>query len=242
MNFTKLNYTRFLMLFFLSILTIFYVSCDMEKFIDSNYDATPLPKTAKIYGTVFNIFDNIPVYDAQVMIDSQATSTDTSGSYYLDYNLGLDEVRDKPVPICITAPKYMEYNSTSIIYPINKIDFYIDYGAPIIQKIARDDIFCQAIILDYQGYENIDSVVARFFYRPPGQPVPITIMEFTMDSKESDSTNIGFFQCYVPLEIFYPVYLIINRSFYIIAYDKSGFIDSTSYARSGVDTLLFPIF
>ncbi len=242
MNFTKINST-FILIFIISIiLIIFFVSCDIDKYIGSKYEATPMRTTAKIYGTVYNAFDNLPVFGAHVMVDSQATSADSSGNYFLNYSLGPDENRNKLMPVYCTASQYHDYNSESIIYPENTIDIHIDYGAPIFKKIARVDTICQAIVFDYQGFDNIDSVIAKFYYAPPDFRIPVTTREYSMEGKNGDSTNIGYFQCYVPTTIESPIYSIIALNYRVKAYDKSGFIDSTSYFHMGIDTLLFPIF
>ncbi len=231
------------MKFIITILLVFFIitifSCDFEKFIDSKYDAQPLPTTAKIYGKVFNIFDSQPVDDAQILITNQATFTDTAGNYLFYYYFQGDEDRDKKIPISIKASRYIQLNTNSVIYPTNKLDFHIEYGAPIIQSIARIDSFCQAIIFDYQGYENIATVTGKFFYRRQGERVPSLITELAMTGYETDSTNIGFFQCKVDTSI--PGYGSLIRTFYVYASDKHAFRDSTTYARSGVDTLLFPV-
>lgn len=242
MQYTKMNHTFFYKITISIIIFILFISCDIEKFIGSNYTASPIPTTAKIYGTVYNNFDNLPVYGAQVMINSQVTFSDSSGNYFLNYYIGPDENRNKPVPICVIAKNYMEYNSTSIIYPENRINLYIDYGAPIIQKVTRVGTVCQSIIFDYQGFSNIDSVFAHIYFSPPNALHPITEMVFPMKSKESDLANTGYFQCYVPNEIDYPVYSIPNLLYKVKVHDKSGFTDTTSYIVTGSDTLLFPIF
>ncbi len=218
------------------------MSCDIDKYLGSKYEATAVPTTAKIYGTVYNAFDNLPVFGAHVMVDSQATSTDSSGNYFLNYSLGPDENRNKLIPVYCAASQYHDYNSESIIYPENTIDIHIDYGAPIFKKIARVDTVCQAIIFDYQGFNDIDSVFAHFHYSPPLQVIPLTKLDFSMKAKESDSINIGYFQCFAPTFINSPVYSVIHLDYRMEVYDKSGFADSTSYFHIGVDTLLFPIF
>jgi len=229
---------------FISIILFFLItsifSCDFEKFIDSKYDASPLPSTAKIFGKIFNIFDGQPVDNAQILINNQATFTDTAGNYLLYYYLQDDEERDKKIPISIKASQYIQLNTNSVIYPINRIDFHIEYGAPIIQSIARIDSLCQAIVFDYQGFENIATVTGKFFYRRQGERVPSLITELALTGYESDSSNFGFFQCKVDTSI--PGYGNLGRTFYVYANDKNAFRDSTSRDASGVDSLLFPIF
>ncbi len=242
MYFSKVNHTHFLIIIISIIIFIFFVSCDIDKYIGSKYEATPIPTTAKIYGTVYNAFDNLPVFGAHVMVDSQATSTDSSGNYFLNYSLGPDENRNKLIPVYCTVSQYHDYNSESIIYPENTIDIHIEYGAPVFRRVARVNTICQAIIFDYQGFNDIDSVIAQFYYRPPGLRIPVTTREYSMEGKNGDSTNIGYFQCYVPTTIEFPVYSIIHLNFRVKAYDKSGFAESTSYFHKGIDTLLFPIF
>jgi hypothetical protein len=231
---------RKLIISFICIIVI-YFSCDIEKFTGSKYEATPIPTTAKIYGKVYNTFDNLPVFNAKIMVDSQSTYTDSSGNYFLNYSLGPDENRNKHIPICCTAPQYQEFNSESVIYPENTININMDYGAPIVQKIARVDTICQAIIFDYQGFNNIDSVSGQFYYTPPGVRIPVYTFDFSMEGIEGNSPNIGYFQCFVPTEIDSPEQALIHLNYRVTAYDKSGFTDSTSYFHMGVDTLLFPL-
>ncbi len=239
MYFSKVNHTIFLIIIFSIILFIFFISCDIDKYIGSKYEATPIPTTAKIYGTVYNAFDNLPVFGAHVMVDSQATSTDSSGNYFINYSLGPDENRNKLIPVYCTASQYHDYNSESIIYPENTIDIHIEYGAPVFRRVARVNTICQAIIFDYQGFDNIGIVYGHFFYKQSGKGQVSLITKQAMTGIESDSSNIGYFQCKVLPEI--PGYGSLISTFLVKAFDRTGFSDSTSFARSGVDSLLFPV-
>jgi hypothetical protein len=216
------------------------ISCDMDKFTGNNYDSSPIPKNAKIFGKIYNVFDDKPVPWALVNFGNQATFTDTAGYYLLQYYLGSDESRNKPVDIQITAPGFLKYFDEKIILPENNYNFLIEYGAPTILQVARIDSYCQAIIFDNQGFDNISTVIGRFFYRRQGDKQTSLVSELGMNGHETDSSNIGYYQCKVALSI--PGYGDLIPTFYVYAHDKNALKDSTSYARSGVDSLLFPIY
>jgi len=56
---------------------------------------------------------------------------------------------------------------------------------------------------------------------------------------DSDSALVAHFQCTV--KTFIAEYGNLMSSFRVEVQDRSGFVDSTSSAISGADTLLFPV-
>lgn len=222
------------------ILFLFFTACDFEKFYQSKYEATPIPISAKITGQVTDRFSKLPVEDAIVNIGNQATFTNADGDFLLNYILGSDEERNRPVEIKISAYNYLTLNSAEVVYPETNIDFEIDYAAPIIKQICLVDSICQAIVFDNQGFDDISTVKASFAYVPLGEKLPVYYLLESLNSMPTDCTKIGHFQCFVEVEIVENIF--ISPVYKVEARDKAGFADSTSSTLLGVDTLLFPVF
>ena len=140
--------------------------CDTQKFIDFDYDARPLARTVEVAGIVSNVFTGEPVPSAQLSFEGQLTSTDENGEYDGHYLLSLDDNANRPVPIYITAEKYFPLDTSLIVFPVrNQLNAQMTYAAPILLSgVLGSDRIATAIIFDYQGVDNIDSVFALGWY------------------------------------------------------------------------------
>jgi hypothetical protein len=210
----------------LSLLTL--INCDTDRFLGYNYEAESLVESAPISGRVTNIFTSAPVTSATIKIGSYETLTDINGGYLLVYSLGTDEERDRPIPVTVSAPNYFSKSLETIIYPqALELNFSLEYAAPIIESavITPRDILtvnCDATVFDYQGVDDIDSVIAVFTYFDSLKarteiPVDMTRLQIL-------SQNRAAYQC--TARYVNRLYGDLNtKGFQIIAKDKSGFVD-----------------
>ncbi len=157
-----------ILLLFLSVLTLMmFSSCDNEKFLNYNYEAEAVAQSVTVTGNIQNIFTDAPVNDALVTLEGQATVTNDNGLFSLNYFTGFDEGLSRPVDVTITADKYYPLETEVVIYPEGtEINEKMVYGAPIVLEATLDSAthYSRAIIRDYQGVENIDSVYAWGWY------------------------------------------------------------------------------
>jgi len=222
---------------FLSVLILF-TDCDLEKFTGYDYDAPPIPNSARIYGQLTNTFTGEPVEKATIKITEQATFSDENGEYEFYYYLGEDDPRNKPNRMIISAPQYTTIDTMIVIFPENKISKKLEYAAPIIKRIALVGGVCQAEIYDYQGYENISEVNGKFYYMRPTERVPSLITLHALTRVAVDSPNTGYYQTIVPTEL--PDYGLLLFTFKIYARDRQAYSDSISNTENGVDSLFIP--
>ena len=227
------KYTIFL------LLSLSLTRCDLEKLTGYNHDAPPIPNSARIYGRITNTFSGEPVLSATIKIGEQATFSDSSGAFEFYYYLAEDDERNKLNLLTISARNYATIDTMIVVFPENKIDKKLIYAAPIVRRIALVGGICQAEIYDYQGYEDITYVYGSFYYTRIGERMWSLNTTQTLIRVDSDSTNTAYFQAIVPEEI--EGYGLLAPFFKVFARDKEAHSDSTSYANSGVDSLLFPV-
>jgi hypothetical protein len=218
-----------------------------EKITGYNYDVKPLNNTVRVYGVVKNAFTGRAVEDALVEIGIQTTSTDIYGQYEVQYILGTAENRDQPVPVVISAPNYEILHTSFIIYPEpTRVDFQLVYAAPIIEKNALfatmgSNWYCQAIVKDFQGVNDIKKVTASFYYVKPNSPDSYLVSyEFILIGSVNNIT--GRYQISVPPTYRGDYYLYIDR-YQLEAEDYEGHIHQKIGYTSKVvpDTALFPV-
>jgi hypothetical protein len=150
----------------------FTLNC--EKFTGYDYGTEQINDTARIYGIVRNINNGNPIYNARVIIGSSSTQTNENGEYRIEWSLGKDEERDKPVTFTYLAGDYLPDSISVILYPgENRLnDINLVYASPIIEKGALVDTIgdgenyiCQVLVFDYQGNRDIDTIFAGFVYQ-----------------------------------------------------------------------------
>jgi hypothetical protein len=190
--------------------TLFLPHC--EKITGYNYDVNPLNNTVRVYGEVINTFSGQAVEDALVQIGIQTTSTDIYGEYQVQYILGAAEDRDQPVPVAISATNYETLNTSFIIYPEpTRLDFQLVYAAPIIEQNSllldrgldnEPQEICQAIIVDYQGVNDIKEVNASFYYIRKDNPNSF-YFTYPLNLIETNGGTEGHYQAIVPQKYMY---------------------------------------
>ena len=242
------------MRYVLIICVVFLYSCD--KFTGYDYSAESIGVHSTIHGTVTNIFTSDPVKNAQMIIGDEVTSTDDKGSFSLSYLIGIDEQRDKPVRISVTAPNYYILDTTLVIVPPD-MEFNISmiYAAPIIEKawwgstpffvIVNGEIAAQpatqVLIHDNQGIANIDTVYTIFYYTKMGSP-EIRVDTVGMKFISQLSNNRAYYQA-IGIAHLGEGFLYYSRIVDICVFDEDGFSDTISErdVTYFTDQPLFPI-
>ncbi len=224
-------YLRKIILILLLISPIlFLLQC--EKITGYNYDVKPLNNTVRVYGEVKNVFTDRAVEDALVQIGIQTTSTDIYGEYQVQYILGAAEDRNQPVPVAISAPNYETLNTSFIIYPEpTRLDFQLVYAAPIIEQNSlllykgldgEPQEICQAIIVDYQGVNDIKEVKASFYYTQPNNPNSY-YFTYPLHLIETNGGIEGHYQAIIPL-VYQFEWFLYTESYELQAEDYEGHI------------------
>lgn len=225
---------------FLSILTIFIISCDLEKLDGYKYTYDPPPESAIFTGTIYNRFTLKPLQLAEINIANQITFSDAQGKYILYYHYNEDDQRNQPVNVKISADDYLDVDTSIIVFPENQLNVYIKYAAPIIKKIALvDTSFIQAIVFDYQGYNDITTVHAQHAYRRPGEKFPSLYAETKLIRVFVDSLNTSYFESRIPRSIVEYGNLIPDE-YSVRAQDRVHYEDFVTSLQAGTDSLIFP--
>lgn len=223
-------------------LAILTTGCDLQKHWGYNYESDPTPESAKIYGRVTDKLTSQPIRDAVILIQNKMTVTDENGNFRLYYHYTEEEDRNVPVSFKITRQDYFPIDSSIVIFPINEINISLTYASPIIQEICLvDSIYiCQAIIYDYQGFDNIVSVVANLKYKLPEDIKPSLYLSRHMTRVMTDSLNTSYYQLIAP--DYFDDYGDIINDYEIYAENSMKYSDimSSTDPRAS-DSLLFPI-
>jgi len=226
--------------FILSILFIFLISCDLEKLDGYEYTYDPPPESAIFTGTIYNKFTFNPVWNAEINIANQVTFSDAQGKYILYYHYNEDDEKNKPVNIKISADDYLDTDTSLVVFPENKLNVYIKYASPIIQKIALvDSSFIQAIVLDYQGYNDIATVRAQYAYRRPGEKYPSLYAESKLTRVFVDSINTSYYESRIAPSIDNFGHIMAD-DYSVSAEDRVHYEDFVSSLLAGTDSLIFP--
>lgn len=227
-------------LFFLVALAgmgIWLWRCDAGKFTGFNYDADRVADSARVSGTVSNLFTRQPVAQALVNIGELQTATDSLGRYNLDFPLSGDVNRNKQISVHVTKDKFYPFDTEIIIFPLNNLlNVDLRYGAPIPRRAVLLDTICQAIIFDYQGIADVDSVTALLRYVLPR--VFGGFVAFPMQQVAVIGDSVGYYQVTAPPFIRGKGNLMTD-TYFIRAVDKEGFKDKIVFQSTGQDTLLF---
>ncbi len=221
------------------------IGCDTEKFLGYNYDAEKFTETAFVSGKVTNKFTDKPVKEATIQIGQQRSLTNDLGFFTMDYILTEDAKLNKEIPITVSAEDYHSLTSSRVITPDSiEIDFRLEFAAPIIEATVNFQLtYCQAIIFDYQGINNIDTVFAHFQYVNSSTFLVVREFDAGLEQKQVVSENRGYYQTtVVPSVIENNDTLFLSPTYTITAKDKSGFSDVKVHTNNSFnpDTLLFP--
>ncbi len=218
-----------------------------EQYIGYDYSAGSIGNLIEIRGLVSDIFDGDPVLSARIDFGGQITFSDTSGHYKIEYVLGVDEQRDKPVILTIAAENYMPFEREFILYPVDTvINIRMEYGAPIIDKIwigfYESLIIFQTRIRDYQTVDNLQRVVSEMHYFKNGEP-DSRVLEQLMTQISVVDSNVAIYQSNGPLSLGDGWFFEL-RKFLIKVYDSDGFMDEVDQINDdnwSPDTLFTPI-
>lgn len=226
---------------FAMLLLLALAGCDTGKFTGYNYGAGQFQQTADISGKVLNKFTGQGVAQATIQINNQRTVTDAAGNYRMLYVLTADDNLNRPAKIEISAENYLPTTTTSLIFPDStmQLDFELAYGAPIIEAAVLPDLaLCQAIVMDYQGIEDIESVSVHLSYVDNGGTVRQEI-DLPMAFHGSASNLRAYYQTEVETTM---DNLTVFRLFSVTATDRNGFTDSLSHVNDprNPDQPLFP--
>jgi hypothetical protein len=234
-------------IFGLLLALLFFTACE-ENFWGYNYDAPALINTSRIKGTITNTFTGEPVSEAIISINDQVTMSDESGNYLLNYIIPDDAEPNKLETgyVSVSAPKYLDYNGSLIIYPFeNYMDIELKYAAPIVKNAMSDGDTTQAIIIDYQGVEDIDSVSVTYHLSISGYVFQV---KFDMVYEgQSDNITAYFQHIRSDLEEFEigSWWFMIGAAdiwgswFMITAKDKSGNTNQEEFTINPDDSMLF---
>jgi hypothetical protein len=227
--------TSFLLKFFgiASISLLLFIDC--EEYTNYKIEAEPLDNTL-IKGVIKNFYTGENVPSANISVGHYNTTTDDSGLFRIFYELGVDENRNKPVPLHVSAWNYYDFDREIILAPnSSEINIKMYYAAPIITKHYRGDQFSQtggffrviqAIIVDYQGISTLDSVNASLFIRNGDQVVEI---HRNMKLIQQIDNVTAYYQNYDSPETFKDWELL--DMFRIKVVDEDGYYDTASEAN-----------
>jgi len=209
-------------------LLILILACDIERYYGYETKGQDLIESTRITGKLINRFTEGPVYAAKVNIDGLETLSNINGFFNLVYILTEDVQRNKPVNIQIDATNYFPFFAQrELEVDFNEFDFVLTYAAPIVENSARvaetrvtTILYCQAIIIDYQGADNIKKVMGTFHYTSDtGQKKQFT-RELRFIATAASSYQRAYYQCVLDQDKDYA------KRFTIHVTDKDGYSDT----------------
>ncbi|UCF65071.1 MAG: hypothetical protein JSW33_04365 [bacterium] len=236
-------------LFIIILGSMFSLTC--ERYINSQIDSNLNDREIIVSGTVVNEFTGDPIKRALVNFGGRDTLTDHQGYFKLPYRLTADNDRNKPVEMTVIADNYFNYKSTFIIAPIDyTLLVSMTYAAPIIinSVLVRyyfsveemDLIVIQALLFDYQGADDIDSVVTTLYYQNE-RSLKFRTSKIPMRFVEKISQNAAHYQA-VAIPNYQDIWNIQNN-FDVYVVDSQGyssFIQDVPLNPFTGDTLIFP--
>ena len=231
-----MKFHRYLKVFELLFTLLFFIACE-ENFWGYNYNAPALINTTRIEGTITDKFTGEPVPAAIISINDQKTMSDENGNFLLNYLLPEDGEPNNLETgyITVSAPQYLYYNGILLIYPIeNHKDIELTYAVPIVKYAASNGDTTQAIVIDYQGVEDIDTVSVTFNQHISGIPVRV---EFDMVYKGQSDNFTAYYQ-HIRRD---QDDIEIGNWFRITAKDKSGNVHRADFTINPDDSLLFKL-
>jgi len=238
----------FLRLIGLSVIgLVLFISGACDKYISYDYSAGSIGSRIEISGFVTNIFTGDVIKGAWIEFGQQRTYSDSTGQYHIEYILGIDEQRDKPVLLTINAEDYLPFEKSFILYPVDTvINLRMEYGAPIIEKIwigsYNDLIIFQSRIHDYQSVDNIREVISEMHYYKNGESYS-RVLRKAMDQISPEENDTAIYQSVGPITLGDGWFLEL-REFLIAAHDWDGYMDEVRNINDdnwSPDTLFTPI-
>lgn len=211
------------------LLSLFLWQCDTQKFIDFDYDARQLARAVTVSGTVTNIFTNEPVSLAQLSFEGQLTLTDERGKYDDSYILSVDDNANRPVPVTITADKFFPFDTSLVVFPLdNVLNARLTYAAPIVLSgFLDEDTIANAVIFDYQGTGNIDSVFVLGWYEPTNSSRLPFYREFPMEFSRVIDANSAEYLLDMPVIIQFGILKPGRIRFRVV--DRDGYEEDTIF-------------
>lgn len=221
----------------LILILILIPACDWDKYFGYDHTAQELIKSTRISGKITNFYTEEPVFYARIRFGAQDALTDVFGQYYIDYLLSGDEERNKEVEFEIKAENYFPLTAKTLLKPTgNMFNYQLRYAAPIIKQTARveiggedGEIIFQAIVMDYQGNDNIKRVWVTYYYTSQSDSAQAELGRI-----HSASANTGYYQARLTHKQLLPYY-------HIRAVDNDSFSNHRFFSINIYmpDTLLF---
>jgi hypothetical protein len=203
------------------------VSWSCEKYISYSYEAESIASKAYVDGVVYDKHQKIRVGNAKISLNGVTSYSDKDGLYNMEYILGVDEQRDKPVNVLVTAPNYLPLDTGIVFYPgPRELNLIMEYGAPRIQKIwmgvTIGQVEVQVLVRDFQGLDNIDYIRSKSYYHKMHESEVksfTAFMDFVMP--DTLSTHSYYFRSTAPFMLDDGWYFEL-RQFEIEAVDHDG--------------------
>lgn len=231
----------------LIIIFLLLTSCEPEKYWGSQLEGEALLETARISGQVTNFYTAEGVSGARLKFAETETAANIYGFYYLNYILSEDELRNKPVPVTITANNYYPHSDILTLNSADlELNYVLKYGAPLILRKAFVpanlglSALVQAEVLDYQGAESITEVMVRLYQEKPQQGYEY----YPMRRLGSDNTLSANYSVNVPFSVDYKAAgFEYHQSFDLIVVDNEAFDDTVHFGINlrDPDVPIFPI-
>jgi hypothetical protein len=247
-------YMRKLVIIILALTVQLFTAC--EKFTSYDYESEKIGSRSVIHGQVKNIFNFESVSGASIKIGVLDTRTDENGRYSVEYILGVDEERNKPLEIRVDAQNYYPIDTSLILFPPDmQFDLKMVYAAPMIKSawsgvvpvlisISPDPFLTpvtQIQLNDYQGIATVDSVISIFYYAKQGD-AELRKVPVLMQQDSILSTTSAFYHAVGPphIDVDYRYY---DRTLEIYAADNEGYHTRITLDDSEifVDNPLFPV-
>ena len=227
-----------------------------EKFTGFDYESESIGTHSIIHGRIQNIFDQTSVENAEISIGVMTIYTDNAGNYSVDYIIGVDEERNKPLDFILRAENYYPLDTSIVIFPPEmQFNLQLVYAAPIIEKawtgivpvivpISQETFIypvTQIMVTDYQGITTLDSIMTTFYYAQMGAA---EFRKFPMIMRQDSilTETTAYYEAIGPSNIGGD-FLFYDRSMDIYVSDNEKYFDLKTLDDSNifVDQPLFPI-
>ncbi len=214
--------------------------CDTDRFLGTKYSADAIAATAEINGVISDTRTALPVPRATVSVAGQSARTRPDGTFKLNYILGNSETYNALIPVTVSATNYLPRHLSVAVYP-NGTYFTasLEYGAPIILDGSVDStvsdtleaplFWGNAVVMDYQGVADIDSVLIELFYWNPDS-VSGFLRRFPLRRVENLDSLTGRFRGEIPEAL--EAYQLTPPHFTIFAVDRFPFRVSRGFLFS----------
>jgi hypothetical protein len=198
--------------------------CDSERFTGVNYRAEPIPSEAVIRGQITNVFTGQPIHRAQVTVQERIVETTRDGRFEVPYEIEAEDRLNRPANVQIIAAQYFRLDTSLVIFPgENVLNAALVYAAPIITASSVTDSIVTAEVFDYQGQENLQTVIAVGKYWSDTLRV-LSEHPFEMQKIEIIDFNSAKFQTFFPDTV--DSSGLLRTTYTIRAVDKDGFQSS----------------